>query len=108
METSPSAAAIGATTAKKPPQDVIIIFESSAFINVCYESIIENYIKPLVKYFYNVPSIDELGLTKELSQTLISAIAYRSIDCSPMSICSSIQPTSHPKLFLDRLETFLE
>ncbi len=55
-------------TAKKQPQDVIIIFESSAFINACYDSILENYIKPLVKYFYNVSAIDELGLTKEVNQ----------------------------------------
>ena len=71
METSPSAltASTPPATTKKAPQDVIIIFESSGFVSVCYESILENYIRPMVKYFYNLSAIDELGLTKEVNNS---------------------------------------
>lgn len=39
---------------------------------------------------------------------MLSAIAYKSLNCLPASSCSFIQPTSHPKLFFEKLENFVE
>jgi hypothetical protein len=36
---------------KKNSTDVIILYESSAIIGCCFESILDNYLKPLLQYF---------------------------------------------------------
>ena len=36
---------------KKNSTDVIILFESSAMIGSCFESILDNYLKPLLQYY---------------------------------------------------------
>lgn len=42
------------------------------------------------------------------SGVIFSAVSYKSLDAFSNSICSLIQPTSHPKRFLDKLDTLIE
>ena len=43
-----------------------------------------------------------------MNGAIFSAIGYKSLDCTPLSFCDLIQPTSHAKLFYEKLENVFE
>jgi hypothetical protein len=57
---------------KKNSTDVIILFESSAMIGCCFESILDNYLKPLLQYLFKIYYIRILTNHSSLTITMFS------------------------------------